>query len=151
MLLIDEPTKTIFLHNPGCGGEFVKESYANTRPDFPKAMLYGLPDQGCNIDEKHINAYALPRFVPDYKKYKLITFVRNPYDRFMAASRIAVKLDMRIHQLWAKNGNDPKAVCSELLSYDFATQDNLLRNPLRPWLMPQSLFTARGAHLLRYE
>lgn len=145
MLLIDENTKTIFLHNPGCGGTFVKESYLNAHPGYPRRML------AMKGPEAYIDAVVLPRYVPDYREYKLLAFVRNPYERFLFALRDGAGENGMLKQLCDRHSGDPKEVCRELLGYDYGTQDAFLRSSLCPRLVPQSRFRARGAELLRYE
>lgn len=70
MLIIDEFTKTIFLHNPKCGGTFVKKSYQKHYPAYPE-LLYKVRVgyfKEANVYGAHIDINNLPRFLPDYKE-----------------------------------------------------------------------------------
>lgn len=151
MLIIDDSSKTIFLHNPKCGGTFLEKAYVAHNPDVARRMFFGLHGAETNTDEAHINALTLPRFVPNFKEYQIMTLVRNPYNRFVSAFNTAPYFDPLARHIWNKHGRDPQAVCEYLLSCDFQTQDNFLRNPKRPWFMPQYLFMGADVKLFRYE
>lgn len=129
----------------------MKDVYKKYHPDFPLRMFFGLPNSDSNTDEAHINSFTLPRFIPDYREYRLMAFVRNPYNRFMSAFKTGSVFDGQINQLWHRHNKDPRAVCEYLLRCDFATQDSLLRSPQRPWFLPQYLFMRPGVEVLRYE
>lgn len=151
MLLIDDSSKTIFLHNPKCGGTFVKNKYLECHKDFPQRMFFGLHNADSNTDEAHINAFQIARFMPGYKEYRMMAFVRNPYNRFMAAFKTGSYFDTKTRTMWSKYGKDLKKVCEYLLSCDCEAQDNFLRNTKRPWFMPQYLFMRPGVEVLKYE
>lgn len=150
-MIIDEKTKTIFLHNPKCGGMFFRRSHWSSHHDCASKDYLKLYDEELNVDLGHINLGNLPRFVPDYQDYKMITFVRNPYNRFVTALKTAA-----IHREVIKHIGDQcqwetKAICNHLLSLNYSEQDALLRSTSIPWLNPQSNYVSASTIVLRFE
>lgn len=153
MLIVDEPTKTIFLHNPKCGGSFIKRMYLNRNPNYPEPLhrLRNRYDIEINVHGAHIDYYNLPRFIPDYKDYKLISFIRNPYNRFVSAMHWSAGSNPKIKQLMQEYLKDIKKICQHLISLDYTEQDSYLRNYNIPWTMPQSRFSGQDIITLKYE
>ena len=150
-MIIDESTKTIFLHNPKCGGTFFQKSYKRCHPTYPFQLYWSLLDKETNVDLTHINIHTLPRFVPDYLDYRVLTFVRNPYNRFVSAFQTAASFDPELKIFFEQHEFNAKKVCKYLLSCDYQEQDYFLRNLKRPWFMPQSNYFDHRTTVLKYE
>lgn len=87
-MIIDKQRKVIFLHNPKCGGTFLKGEYEKAgNPDT--TLFHTTWMKEYNTDPWHITYDLLPRFVPDWKEYRIFVMVRNPYNRFLSATKEA--------------------------------------------------------------
>lgn len=150
-MIIDEKAKCIFLHNPKCGGTFLHKCYWRENPDDSDYLFWHLWTPEDNIDRTHITLSLLPRFVPDFKDYRIVTFVRNPYNRFVSAFKTAAHYSPYLRKLLAKVSFDPKQFCEYLLNLDYANQDAILRNPRHIWFMPQSTFYNGNVEVLKFE
>lgn len=150
-MIIDEKSKCIILHNPKCGGTFLHKCYWKGNPDDSDYLFWHLWTPEDNIDRSHITSRLLPRFVPDFKDYKIFTFVRNPYNRFVSAFKTAAHYSPYLRKLLARVSFDPKQFCEYLLNLDYANQDAILRNTRHIWFMPQSEFYNGNVEVLKFE
>lgn len=150
-MIIDENTKTIFLHNPKCGGIFFRNSHLNSHHNHASRDYLKLYDEELNVDFGHINIGNLPRFIPDYQDYKIISLVRNPYNRFVAALKTAAIHREVIRDICNQCQLETKAICNHLLSLNYSGQDALLRSTSIPWLNPQSNYVNASTIVLRFE
>lgn len=90
-MIVDKEHKVIYLHNPKSGGTFLRELYIEkygvseaTKWWKPYTILYG-------TDLGHITYDDLSHFIPDWKEYRIVVMVRNPYNRFYSAFNECVK------------------------------------------------------------
>lgn len=150
-MVIDETTKVIFLHNPKCGGTFFRKSYFNCHGLSNAYDYWKLYDETVNTDLGHINLQNLPRFIPDYKEYKIISFVRNPYNRFISGFKTASQYFPEIKRLGERYGWNMTDICNELSILNYREQDLFLRNPSIPWLNPQCYYANSHVIVLRFE
>lgn len=150
-MVIDESSKVIFLHNPKCGGTFFRNSYLNCHGSDKAHDYWKLYDEIVHTDLGHINLRNLPRFVPDFMDYKIITFVRNPYNRFVSALKTAAELVPDISEIGRKCQWNIEDICNYISTLNYREQDFLLRNPCIPWLNPQSYFIAPHVITLQFE
>lgn len=89
-MILDNKRKVIFLHNPKCGGTFLKEEYQ--RAGYGDTTLFFTTwSKLYNTDPWHITYSLIPRFVPDWEEYQIYTMIRNPYNRFYSALKEARK------------------------------------------------------------
>lgn len=84
-MIVDKERKVIYLHNPKCGGTFLRDLYIEKYGKTKATKWWGLFTPECNTDLGHITYEDLSRFVPDWKDYRVIMMVRNPYNRFYSA------------------------------------------------------------------
>lgn len=150
-MIIDEETKVIFLHNPKCGGIFFRNCHFNSHHNHASSDYLKLYDKDLNVDLGHINLSNLPRFVPDYQDYRIISFVRNPYNRFVTALRTAALHRSVIKNMGELYNWNTKKICEYLLSLNYSEQDALLRNLSIPWLNPQSNYVNPSTITLHFE
>lgn len=150
-MVIDEETKVIFLHNPKCGGTFFRNSHYNSRHNNAASDYFKLYDEELNVDLGHVNLGNLPRFIPDYQDYRVISFVRNPCNRFVTALKTASIHRIAIKEMCDRYEWDIKRICNYLLSLNYSEQDMFLRNPSIPWLNPQSNYVNSLTIILRFE
>ena len=76
-MILDNKRKVIFLHNPKCGGTFLKEEYQ--RAGYGDTTLFFTTwSKLYNTDPWHITYSLIPRFVPDWEEYQIYTMIRNP-------------------------------------------------------------------------
>lgn len=85
-MIIDRNHKVIFLHNPKCGGTFVKSEYEKAG-NRDTTLFFSTWVKQYNTDPWHITYDLLPRFIPNWEKYRLIVMVRNPYNRYLSARK----------------------------------------------------------------
>ncbi|MCD7968760.1 MAG: sulfotransferase family protein [Alistipes sp.] len=150
-MIVHELTKTIYLHNPKCGGTFLQKEYERHHPNYSFSLYWSLPNPETNLDTSHIHIKAIPRFFPDYKDYKFITFVRNPYNRFVSAIKTGAGLDGELNKVFSSLDHDPNKICKFLLAQNYRVQDSFLRNYSRPWFLPQSCYFDNSTIILKYE
>lgn len=149
-MYIDRENKVIFLHNPNCGGRFIRRCLSQ-RSDITSAYKYWGPyTRELNIDLSHINKYVLSRFVPDWKDYQVVVLIRNPYNRFMSAWNVARGNNKKIRRLGIEY-NSPLSFLRCVDSLNYYEQDCLLRSPEVPWFNPQSYYTDNEFLVLQYE
>lgn len=83
-MIIDKSRKVIYLHNPKCGGTFLRDIYQEKYGDTEAIRWWKLYSREYGTDLGHISYDDLPRFVPDFEEYRLLMMVRNPYNRFIS-------------------------------------------------------------------
>lgn len=150
-MIVDETTKTIFLHNPKCGGIFFRKCHFKCHQNHVSRDYLKLYDEEFNVDLGHINLNNLPRFIPDYPDYKIIAFVRNPYNRFVTALKTAATHRVIIKNIGNRFDWDIRKICNYLSSLNYFEQDKLLRSTSIPWLNPQSFYVNSSTITLRFE
>lgn len=150
-MVIDETTKVIFLHNPKCGGTFFRDSYTACHGSHQAYDYWKLYDETVHTDLGHINLQNLPRFIPDYKEYKIISFVRDPYNRFVSGFKEAVKFIPEVRSLGERYHWNMTDICNHLTMLNYREQDFFLRNPSIPWLNPQSYYVNSDVIILHFE
>lgn len=150
-MIVDEQIKTIFLHNPKSGGTFFRKVYTDAHHTDQAYRYLRLYDERVNTDLGHISLGNLPRFVPDCDEYRILSFVRNPYNRFVSALETTYLHNTLIRQLGEDCRGDVKQICRCLLSLSAYRQDMMLRNRRIPWLNPQSNYADHRTIVLRYE
>lgn len=84
-MIIDKERKVIYLHNPKCGGTFLRDIYIEKYGKTDATIWWGLFTVKYGTDLGHITYDDLPRFIPDWKDYRIVVMVRNPYNRFYSA------------------------------------------------------------------
>ena len=84
-MIVDNERKVIYLHNPKCGGTFLRnlyiEKYGNT--GATKWWQYYTHKYGTDLG--HVTYNDLPRFISEWEEYRITVMVRNPYNRFYSA------------------------------------------------------------------
>ena len=149
-MYIDRENKVIFLHNPNCGGRFIRHCLS-LQGDITSAYKYWGPyTRELNIDLSHINKHVLSRFVPDWKNYQVVALIRNPYNRFMSAWNIARGNNRKVQRISVKY-TTPVAFLRYVASLNYYEQDCLLRSPEIPWFNPQSYYADSQFLILQYE
>lgn len=84
-MIVDKERKVIFLHNPKCGGTFLRDIYIEKYGETEATKWWGTFTPEYNTDLGHITYDDLSRFIPDWKEYRIVVMVRNPYNRFYSA------------------------------------------------------------------
>lgn len=147
---IHEDKKVILFHNPKTGGQFIRRELAR-KPGMNTAYEYWGPySREINTDLGHINRSTIPRFFPNYQSYRMMTFVRNPYDRFISAMTTA-----RGNNAWMAGVIRKYPEALDFLRYidslDYYEQDRILRSPEIPWFNPQSYYVGEDVQVFHYE
>ncbi|WP_289201684.1 hypothetical protein [Parabacteroides goldsteinii] len=81
-MIVDQERKVIYLHNPKCGGTFLRDIYIEKYGKTDATKWWKLFSHQYGVDLGHITYDDLPRFIPEWKDYRIITMIRNPYNRF---------------------------------------------------------------------
>ncbi|WP_455640362.1 hypothetical protein [Parabacteroides sp.] len=84
-MIVDRERKVIYLHNPKSGGTFLRSLYIKKYGQTEATKWWELFTKEHGTDLGHISYDDLPRFIPDWKEYRVIVMVRNPYNRFYSA------------------------------------------------------------------
>lgn len=84
-MIVDEKRKVIYLHNPKCGGTFLRGIYIEKYGESDATKWWKTYDPQYETDLGHITYPDLYRFIPDWKDYRIVMMVRNPYSRFYSA------------------------------------------------------------------
>ena len=84
-MIVDKERKVIFLHNPKCGGTFLRDIYIEKYGETEGTKWWGSFTPEYNTDLGHITYNDLSRFIPDWREYRIVVMVRNPYHRFYSA------------------------------------------------------------------
>lgn len=150
-MIVNDSLKTIYLHNPKTGGTSFREMYGQRYSEDEAHKYWKVYGERFNADLGHINYSNLARFIPDYLDFRIITMVRNPYNRFVSAWKEACMHYPVILEMNEKYGGDIEAITDYVSSLNFYDQDLFLRNKQIPWLEPQSLFIRERTIVLRYE
>lgn len=150
-MIIDESIKTILLHNPKCGGTFFRDSFMASRKGNAAFEYWQLYDEAYNIDLGHITLDVLPRFIPNFQQYKILSFVRNPYNRFVSGFKTASLNIPSVRIIGEKCDWKIRHICDYIASLKYYDQDLILRNPRIPWLNPQSNFIGPTVLNLKFE
>lgn len=150
-MIIDEKLKVIWLHNPKCGGLFFRNAYAFVHKDGLEKIFKGYYSENTNTDLAHIDYGNLARFIPDYENYKIITFLRNPYNRFVSGWKTACERLGEIREIDQKMNGDIQRICRYIYGLNYFQQDRLLRSRRIPWLNPQTNYTRNNTTILRFE
>lgn len=150
-MIRDERIKTIYLHNPKTGGTFFRAVYGRR---YTRGEAYGywkVYDADANADMGHISYLNIARYVPGYRDWRIITMLRNPYDRFVSGWKETCLHRRDIAEISGYYGNDPERVTDWLVSSKYAVQDYFLRSHSLPWMYPQTYFTREDTIVLHYE
>lgn len=173
-MIVNKEKKVIYLHNPKCGGTFLRDVYIETYGEGEATKWWDNYTSALNTDTAHITRQLLPRFIPDWADYRIVMMIRNPSDRFVSAlpeTRFHYTRDLnglgRLKKLYTKlfskeirfrfmketlfAGLDVPTLCNRLLALNYGDQDFLLRNLRYPWLNPQSCFCGADVEVLHYE
>ncbi|RGP16797.1 sulfotransferase family 2 domain-containing protein [Parabacteroides gordonii] len=92
-MIVDNKRKVIYLHNPKCGGTFLRDIYIEKYGKSDATKWWKTYDPQYGTDLGHITYLDLYRFIPDWKDYRIVMMVRNPYSRFYSAVK-EVKLHL---------------------------------------------------------
>ena len=84
-MIVDEKRKVIYLHNPKCGGTFLRGIYIEKYGESDATKWWKTYDPQYETDLGHITYPDLYRFIPDWKDYRIVMMARNPYSRFYSA------------------------------------------------------------------
>ncbi len=150
-MIINDSLKTIFLHNPKTGGTFFREIYSQWYSRDEAYKYWKVFEEKYNVDLGHINYLNIARFIPDYREFRIITMLRNPFNRFVSAWKEACLHQSVIAKINNQYHGDIESITEYLLSLNFYDQDLVLRNNSLPWLQPQSYFIREGTIKLYYE
>ncbi|WP_289004851.1 sulfotransferase family 2 domain-containing protein [uncultured Parabacteroides sp.] len=180
-MIVDEKHKVIYLHNPKCGGTFLRdlyiEKYGNT--EATKWWQYYTHKYGTDLG--HVTYNDLPRFILEREEYRITVMVRNPYNRFYSAVKefsqqlknvggvikypklmvgeyTESNLLTKIYLLTIYPGiyrlrKLQRASVNDICNQIFRSsdQDFYLRNKRIPWLNPQSYFIGKNVEVFQYE
>lgn len=84
-MIVDKERKVIYLHNPKCGGTFLRNIYIKKYGKSDATKWWKVYDHQYGTDLGHITYLDLYRFIPDWKDYRIVMMMRNPYSRFYSA------------------------------------------------------------------
>lgn len=84
-MIVDKERKVIYLHNPKCGGTFLRELYIEKYGMSDATKWWKEYTRQYGTDLGHITYLDLPRFIPEWNEFKIVVMVRNPYNRFYSA------------------------------------------------------------------
>lgn len=147
---ICEKKKTILFHNPKTGGQFIRRQLDRHGLSANAYEFWGPYNREINTDLGHINRFTIGRYFAEYRQYQLMTFVRNPYNRFISAMSTARGNHTRMAAILHKYP-DPLTFLHYLDHLNYYEQDRILRSPEVPWFNPQSYYVGEGISILRYE
>lgn len=84
-MIVDKERKVIYLHNPKCGGTFLRELYIEKYGESNDTKWWKPYTRRFGTDLGHISYSDLSHFIPEWKEYGVIVMIRNPYNRFYSA------------------------------------------------------------------
>nr|WP_242506947.1 hypothetical protein [Parabacteroides goldsteinii] len=84
-MIVDKERKVIYLHNPKCGGTFLRDLYIEKNGNTEATKWWKLYTCKYGTDLGHITYKDLPCFVPEWEEYRITVMIRNPYNRFYSA------------------------------------------------------------------
>lgn len=93
-MIVDRERKVIYLHNPKCGGTFLRDIYIEEYGKTEATKWWKLFSKEYGTDLGHITYDDLPRFIPEWEDYRLVTMIRNPYNRFYSGIK-----ELKIHKI----------------------------------------------------
>lgn len=109
-MIVDKERKVIYLHNPKCGGTFLRELYIEKYGDSEATKWWKTYTCQYDTDLGHITYSDLPRFIPQWREYRMVMMIRNPYNRFYSAVKetlanyeriisikLGEKIEVRLH------------------------------------------------------
>lgn len=150
-MIVNDSLKTIYLHNPKTGGTFFRKIYSQCYSPDEAYKYWKVFEEEYNADLGHINYLNISRFVPDYREFRIITMLRNPFNRFVSAWKESCLHRSVIAEINKRYHGDIENITGYLLSLNFYSQDLILRNNRLPWLQPQSYFVKANTIVLHYE
>lgn len=74
-MIVDKERKVIFLHNPKCGGTFLRDIYIEKYGETEGTKWWGSFTPEYNTDLGHITYNDLSRFIPDWREYRIVVMV----------------------------------------------------------------------------
>lgn len=149
-MIVDQERKVIYLHNPKCGGTFLRDIYIEKYGKTDATKWWKLFSHQYGVDLGHITYDDLPRFIPEWKDYRIITMIRNPYNRFYSGIK-ELKSQLVPFELFSIKCSG-HLIDEEWLSLNkFQKTYEFLRNKRIPWITPQSYYMAEKIELLWYE
>lgn len=150
-MIINEALKIVYLHNPKTGGTFFRESYGQNYSNDEAYKYWKMFDEKFNVDLGHIDYNCIARFVPDYRAYRIITVIRNPYKRFVSGWKEVCLHHSVIAAFSIENPVDFEKNSGHILSLNFHDQNLFLQNRQNPWQTPLSWFIRKHTIVLRHE
>lgn len=84
-MIVDKERRIIYLHNPKSGGTFLRELYIEKYGKSEATKWWKPYTIQSGTDLGHITYSDLPRFIPEWREYRIVAMVRNPYNRFYSA------------------------------------------------------------------
>lgn len=90
-MIVDKERKVIYLHNPKCGGTFLRDLYIEKYGISEATKWWKGYTRTYGTDLGHITYSDLPRFIREWKEYRIVVMVRNPYNRFYSAVKEAMR------------------------------------------------------------
>ncbi|WP_075556919.1 sulfotransferase family 2 domain-containing protein [Parabacteroides timonensis] len=180
-MIVDKERKVIYLHNPKCGGTFLRNIYIEKYGKTDATKWWKAYDRKNGTDLGHITYKDLPRFIPEWEEYRIVVMVRNPYNRFYSAvkeltkhsnnvgrfpqlpvimldeyqeSNLLRKIYLRTICLKTYRLRKLSTASVNDICYQIlrcSDQDFYLRNKRIPWLNPQSYFLGKNVEVFQYE
>lgn len=84
-MIVDKERRIIYLHNPKSGGTFLRKLYIGKYGKSEATKWWKAYTIQYGTDLGHITYSDLPRFIPEWREYRVVAMVRNPYNRFYSA------------------------------------------------------------------
>lgn len=137
-MLINVKDRIILLHNPKTGGRF-RENACKERYFHTPSIELKKPVR----DISHITYEEAKDAMPTFPMYKVITVVRNPYNRFASA------VNFCFEEVFGGRGLE-KSV-NNALDLIEKNEIGILFSSKYPWFCPQNLYTGEGVEVLKYE
>lgn len=136
-MLINVKDRIILLHNPKTGGRFregaCKERYFHTPSIELKKPVRNI---------SHITYEEAKEAMPTFPLYKVITVIRNPYNRFVSA------VNFSFNEVF---GCNLEKSINNALDMIEKNEIGVLFSSECPWFCPQNLYTGEGVEVLKYE
>lgn len=137
-MLINVKDRIILLHNPKTGGRF-RENACKERYFHTPSIELKKPVQ----DISHITYEEAKYAMPTFPMYKVITVVRNPYNRFASAVNFCFEEVFGGRGLEKSVNNALDLIEKNEIGFIFSKE--------KPWFCPQSFYAVEGVEILRYE
>lgn len=84
-MIVDKERRIIYLHNPKSSGTFLRKLYIGKYGKSEATKWWKAYTIQYGTDLGHITYSDLPRFIPEWREYRIVAMVRNPYNRFYSA------------------------------------------------------------------